>query len=617
MSTPIRQLHRSRDEEENSDQDSPVKSPALLLSELRAPTPYSWVYYLVYITGGFAFFFTVFYYLLQAYRYDWTEPTNLLFIASAAFVLMTCLISLRLLIMHFNHWYSPSTQIYVVRIIWLLPLYSIESWLALYWRSYAIVFETLRESYEAYVIWNFFRFIVALMGEETHLLTILKSKSNRGTHSFPFNCIFKKWRGYEIIDKCRNGVLIYVVVRNITALITFILAHFDAYDEGVFKFDKGYLYICFCNNIAQLFSLYCLVKFYFILREELRYYKAAGKFICVKGVVFLTWWQSVVIAALANHTDFMKYLQLSKSIGEEGEGVEGSRFSHSITIASTDIKNWWTEDEISVGLQNFLVTFEMLIASIAFSYYFNYDSSVDLTKVSLYEIDDTASQNLLASTSNASHSSPFPLPTTSKDGKVYDHLASSENVSESDAANMALLYSDYRDHSMSADHLYKMDDDKDLVRNTIEMSRTNSKGTSSMDSFDTDPSSLDDKDDSNNGSSQRLDRLTQDISTTEKKKKKKRLRSTKDQGISAFIESSVPNELLSDIRDTATSLFYQNKRGDEEENDNISSEVSVANDTHDARIGQDDVKIGGGYNAADILNNDSIVETDDIDTLKV
>ena len=194
MSTPIRQLHRSRDEEENSDQDSPVKSPALLLSELRAPTPYSWVYYLVYITGGFAFFFTVFYYLLQAYRYDWTEPTNLLFIASAAFVLMTCLISLRLLIMHFNHWYSPSTQIYVVRIIWLLPLYSIESWLALYWRSYAIVFETLRESYEAYVIWNFFRFIVALMGEETHLLTILKSKSNRGTHSFPFNCIFKKWR---------------------------------------------------------------------------------------------------------------------------------------------------------------------------------------------------------------------------------------------------------------------------------------------------------------------------------------------------------------------------------------------------------------------------------------
>ncbi len=69
--------------------------------------------------------------------------------SSAGFVLLTIPISIRLIVMHLTHWNAPHIQKYVVRIIWMIPIYSIESWLALRFKRAAIYLETLRECYEA------------------------------------------------------------------------------------------------------------------------------------------------------------------------------------------------------------------------------------------------------------------------------------------------------------------------------------------------------------------------------------------------------------------------------------------------------------------------------------
>ena len=245
--------------------------------------------------------------------------------SSAGFVLLTIPISIRLIVQHLTHWNAPHIQKYVVRIIWMVPIYSIESWLALRFKSLSIYLETLRECYEAYVIFSFLYFLIALLGEETQLIQKLKLKSAEfGRHSWPISLFVSPWMmGSEILQKCKFGVFQYVLIKNIFAILVCILASRGQYNEGKFRFDGLYLYQCFICNASQLWALYCLILFYFATKEELSPWRPVGKFLCVKTVVFFTWWQSIIINILAT----------------------------SLSNKSQDTGVHWTNNEISKGLQ--------------------------------------------------------------------------------------------------------------------------------------------------------------------------------------------------------------------------------------------------------------------------
>jgi hypothetical protein len=265
--------------------------------------------------------------------------------SSAGFVLLTVPISVRLIVMHLTHWYSPNIQKYVVRIIWMVPIYSVESWLALRFKSLSLYIETARECYEAYVIFSFLYFLIALLGDEQQIVAKLKVKSaDYGRHRWPVSLLVSPWSmGSELLAKCKLGVFQYVVIKNISAIVVCVLASFGYYREGTFRLDEGYVYQCVICNMSQLWALYCLVLFYFATKEELTPWRPVGKFLCVKLVVFFTWWQSIAISALAS-------MDLLDSSSEDN----------------------WTVTEISKGLQDYLICVEMFFASIAFSYAFTH-----------------------------------------------------------------------------------------------------------------------------------------------------------------------------------------------------------------------------------------------------
>ena len=277
--------------------------------------------------------------------------------SSAGFVLLTFVISIRLIVLHLTHWYSPSIQKWLVRIIWMVPIYSIESWLALRFREHAIYIETVRECYEAYAIFSFLYFLIALLGEEAALIAILKEKSDeRGQHVWPLRWCVKPWvLGPEFLHHSKLGVLQYVLMKNLMAALIFVLQIFDLYAEGRFRFDRGYVYICLVSNLSQLWALYCLVKFYHATKEELAPWAPVGKFMCVKVVVFFTWWQSL----------FVSFVAASLKI-----------------TGSADTGGDWSRDQIVMGFQDWLICIEMFIASIAFSVSFTYNDYVPKHKVS-------------------------------------------------------------------------------------------------------------------------------------------------------------------------------------------------------------------------------------------
>lgn len=313
---------------------------------------------------------TILFCSFEAYQHDWREKQVIGWLCAGAFVVLTTIISVRLMLLHFNNWNAGHVQKHVVRIIGLLPIYSIESWLALYYRQYAVYIETFKESYEAYVIWNFFFFLIALLGEEPHVLNVLRTKGKRGSHPFPFNWFTKPWNGLEIMQKCSFGVLQYVLIKNFSAWLVILLEYLDVYDEGEFKWGRGYLYVTIINTWSQTWALYCLAKFYYIMREELSHYKAVGKFLCVKVVVFWTWWQSIMINFLAYHTTLISASDNNTLTLDPTH--TGSRFSASVNSRGGELYSW-TDGEIAKGLQDFLITIEMFLASIAFSYYFSHE----------------------------------------------------------------------------------------------------------------------------------------------------------------------------------------------------------------------------------------------------
>ncbi|GBN24902.1 Transmembrane protein 184B [Araneus ventricosus] len=65
------------------------------------------------------------------------------------------------------------------------------------------------------------------------------------------------------------------------------------YSDGDWRPESGYLYITIIYNISVTLALYGLVLFYFATHELLSPYEPVWKFLTVKSVIFLSFWQAV------------------------------------------------------------------------------------------------------------------------------------------------------------------------------------------------------------------------------------------------------------------------------------------------------------------------------------
>lgn len=95
----------------------------------------------------------------------------------------------------------------------------------------------------------------------------------------------------RFIRRCKQGVLQFVILKPLLVLSAFILYYNNKYEEGSFYIGGGYLYITLIYTMSYSAALGALVLFYVACRDLLTPYKALPKFILVKSVVFLTYWQ--------------------------------------------------------------------------------------------------------------------------------------------------------------------------------------------------------------------------------------------------------------------------------------------------------------------------------------
>ncbi|XP_057952461.1 protein LAZ1 homolog 1 [Malania oleifera] len=233
---------------------------------------------------------------------------------ASIFVLVALLLSMYLVFEHLAAYNQPEEQKFLIGLILMVPVYALESFLSLLDSSAAFNCEVIRDCYEAFALYCFERYLIACLGGEENTIEFMESQSliNSSTplleeayaygvvvHPFPLNCFLREWYlGPDFYQAVKIGIVQYMILKMICALLAMILEFCGVYGEGKFDWRYGYPYLAVILNFSQTWALYCLVQFYTVTKEKLEPIRPLAKFLVFKSIVFLTWWQGIAVAFL-------------------------------------------------------------------------------------------------------------------------------------------------------------------------------------------------------------------------------------------------------------------------------------------------------------------------------
>lgn len=229
---------------------------------------------------------------------------------AGASVFFATVISLFQIIGHLRYYMEPTFQRYIVRILFAVPVYSIASFLSLKFESHHIYFETVRDLYEAWILYNFLSLCLAYLGGPGAVVVKSEGKQMEPSWLWLTCCLPSMPVDGHFIRRTKQGVLQFVLLKPIIAALILLLYNLDKYEEGDWSVGNGYLWIQVIYNFCYTLALYSLVVFYQGTEELLAPFRPLMKFVMVKSVIFFTFWQGLFVSiVLHNDPEDAKSLQ--------------------------------------------------------------------------------------------------------------------------------------------------------------------------------------------------------------------------------------------------------------------------------------------------------------------
>jgi hypothetical protein len=246
-----------------------------------------------------------------------------------------------------RHYTQLHLQRYIVRILLMVPVYAVDSFLSFRFISLSLYFDLVRDAYEAYVIYNFFTLLVAFVNtydyetarrkaalaaaraereesgaeapapqeglewdewdewlneqegnrssgapvvvsvSEDAVVALLERKP-LASHPFP-TCFLPQFQpGKRFLKVAKRCVFQFVVIKPLLALIAIFLELKGWYGDGEWRLDSGYLYLLIVDNVSVTLAMYFLVLFFHVMKDELKPFNPVPK-VCVQlSASFLT-----------------------------------------------------------------------------------------------------------------------------------------------------------------------------------------------------------------------------------------------------------------------------------------------------------------------------------------
>lgn len=266
---------------------------------------------------------------------------------SGIFVWSALIITCHQIYLHLRSYTVPNEQRYIIRILFIVPIYAFDSWLSLLFISndqYYVYFDSVRDCYEAFVIYNFLSLSFEYLGGESAIMSEIRGKPIQSSCLYGTCCLVGISYSIGFLRFCKQATLQFCVIKPIMAVITILLQAFGKYHDGDFNVTGGYLYITIIYNISVSLALYALFLFYFATSDLLRPFEPVLKFLTIKSVIFLSFWQGMVLAILERCGVIPEALVIDGH--EVGAGT------------------------VAAGWQNFIICIEMFFAAIALRYAF-------------------------------------------------------------------------------------------------------------------------------------------------------------------------------------------------------------------------------------------------------
>ncbi|KAK4761486.1 hypothetical protein SAY87_029370 [Trapa incisa] len=170
----------------------------------------------------------------------------------------------------------------------MVPVYALMSFLSLVLSDFAIYFNSLREIYEAWVIYNFLSLCLAWVGGPGAVVLSLSGRVMKPSWFLMTCCLPPISLDGRFIRRCKQGGLQFVILKPILVVITLILYAKGKYHDGNFSPIQSYLYLTIIYAISYSLALYALALFYVACKDLLQPFNPVPKFILIKSVVFLT-----------------------------------------------------------------------------------------------------------------------------------------------------------------------------------------------------------------------------------------------------------------------------------------------------------------------------------------
>lgn len=291
---------------------------------------------------------------------------------------LALIITVHQIYLHLRYYTCPNEQRWIVRILFIVPIYSFDSFLSLMFfnnDNYYVYFDSIRDCYEAFVIYSFLSLCYEYLGGESSIMSEIRGKPIQSSWICCTCCLAGRQYTIGFLRFCKQATLQFCIIKPVMAAIILILQAFSLYKDGNFSPSSGYLYIMLIYNFSISLALYALFLFHFATKELLSPFDPVWKFFTVKSVIFLSFWQGVVLAILE------KGGAISPIYSEDGIMRQGL-------------------GTVSAGYQNFFICIEMVFAAVALRFAFPhsiYSSSPSSTAgrtVSLQSISSSLKETM-------------------------------------------------------------------------------------------------------------------------------------------------------------------------------------------------------------------------------
>ncbi|KAI0861818.1 DUF300-domain-containing protein [Xylaria cubensis] len=271
-------------------------------------------------------------------------------IVAGVFSLAATLLSIVSIWFQLKNYRKPLLQRYVVRILLMVPIYSISSWVSMVSLKAASFLDPIRDIYEAFTIYTFFQLLINYLDGERALIIMTHGRAPVH-HLWPLNHVLPK---VDISDPhtflaIKRGILQYAWLKPILAVAAIIMKATGIYKEGYIGLSSGYLWSGIIYNISVTVSLYSLGLFWVCMHDDLLPYRPVPKFLCIKLIIFASYWQGFLLSILV-------------WLGAIPDDVPE-----------------YTPDNLAAAIQDALICIEMPIFALAHWYAFSWHDYADNT----------------------------------------------------------------------------------------------------------------------------------------------------------------------------------------------------------------------------------------------